>query len=315
VRSSLAAAALVGGLVVAGVGADHAAAMIIAGDPATSNTPAAHLAAPANDPGWANVGWFSFSATGAPTAVYLGNGWAIGADHSFGSTIRLGADGPSGGTAYTVTSSIQLHQPGDPGTLTDLRLFQLASDPGLPTLNIAAQSPSVGSSTVLIGTGLVRGSQQQSYNLGAGGIVQGYDWGETRHKAWGTSAVSEATTPRTLNNRPVFAFGMDFLNQSGAASAADKDSGSAVFVFNASLSQWELAGINVAVGNVLSDGNGLRASQFGNNQTPATITYAVDLSLYRDQIFAITLIPEPGSVAWLAAGGLLVMLRRRAWQR
>jgi hypothetical protein len=102
----------------------------------------ANVAAPADDPGWANVGWI-----GSASGVYLGDitvpghgagYWVLTAAHVGAGNIVLN------GTSYSPVagSAVQLRN-GD-NSLTDLELFQLSANPGLPTLTLAASAPTVG---------------------------------------------------------------------------------------------------------------------------------------------------------------------------
>ena len=89
-----------------------------------------NTSAPADDPGWANVG-----VRGAGSGVYLGDRWVLSAHHVGAGSILLG------GTTYAVeaNTAFRLTNGGAAGTSasTDLVMFRLATDPGLPMLPIA----------------------------------------------------------------------------------------------------------------------------------------------------------------------------------
>lgn len=273
-----------------------ARAVIIDSTTGTGNT-----TAPADNPGWANVGTVANG-----SAVYLGNRWAITATHVWtgpttfsgttyqnvpGSEITLSNNGAAGQTAYT-----------------DLVLYQLATDPGLPALTIASSTPANASAVTMIGAGRDRGAFTtwnvntattpwtwivSSTNANAGG----YQWGSTRTMRWGTNTTSGTgwitytiDTPKSAN---VFATAFnDFVGNSSEGQAAPGDSGGAVFHKNGST--WELAGI-MLITDAYSGQPGSTAV-FGNN------TLSADLSYYRSQI--VQVVPEPGSIVLTAIGGV-----------
>jgi hypothetical protein len=97
---------------------------------------------------------------------------------------------------------------------------------------------------------------------------------------WGTNRVSGTAYIGTLTFTTSFTNSM----QGGTASEAQGatgDSGGAVFIKNGST--WELAGVMIAVGpGSVEDGQPADTALYGN------VTFAADLSQYRDQIVAIT---------------------------
>ena len=271
--------------------------------------------APADDPGWANVGEL-----GIGTGVYLGNGWVLTAYHVGGGSIVLG-----GGTyAMLAGSGTRLTNGGAPGKapLTDLSMFRLATTPtGLGGVAIAATPSGTGAAVTMIGAGRDRGAfTEWSVNtntgtspwvwteVGSGGNFAGYKTLSSRGMRWGTNAVSG--TGLWINDNygeiKTFATTFDDVPDSTEAQAAYGDSGGGVFRKNGST--WELAGLMLAVKGYSGQPDPGANAVFGNE------TFAADLSFYRPQIMAI--VPEPRSVvlALTAIGGLLVgrSLRRRA---
>jgi hypothetical protein len=104
-----------------------------------------NTAPPADDPGFYNVG-----STGGASILYLGNRWALTASHVF----------INPGTPLFYSSQTQAFLPYQvANTVTssvfgsgDLRLIDLATDPGLPSLTIGASQPT-GGAVVMIGNG------------------------------------------------------------------------------------------------------------------------------------------------------------------
>lgn len=268
--------------------------------------------APADDPGWANVGKL-----GVGTGVYLGNDWVLTASHVGEGSIVL-----NGGTyAMLAGSGTQLTNGGAAGktALTDLYLFKLATTPaGLAGVPIAAAASGSGAAVTMIGSGRDRGAFTQWSvdtntnpwiwtEVQSGGNAAGYKTLSTRTMRWGTNTVSG--TGLWLNGgfgdakmlSTSFTYDQYYSNE---AQAAYGDSGGGVFHKNGS--NWELAGLILTVGGFSGQPDPGANAVFGNE------TYAADLSYYRPQIMAI--VPEPQSlVLALTAGGLFAFraLRRR----
>jgi autotransporter-associated beta strand protein len=104
-----------------------------------------NTAPPADDPGFFNVG-----STGGASIVYLGNRWALTASHVFinpGTPLFYSSQAQAYlpfQVANTVTSSVF-------GS-ADLKLIDLATDPGLPALTIGTSQPT-GGPVVMVGNG------------------------------------------------------------------------------------------------------------------------------------------------------------------
>jgi Trypsin len=257
----------------AAVVADSAQAVIISAGNGSGNT-----SAPADDPGWANVG-----ARGSGSAIYLGNRWVLTANHvGAGSTVFQGV-------AYGAVpdSQIQLVNPAGIGfnAPTDLLLYRIDGSPPLPSLTIDTVVPGVGSDVVLIGRGRDR-SPNASYwtstwvSSPTPSTYTGFGWGTSNTMRWGTNTIDFINELQSISNTSERAFAMDF-DAAGTpyeAQGASGDSGGAVFYKNPSTGKWDLAGLMFAI-NVFG-GQPSGTAVYGN------VTYAADLAIYRDQIYS-----------------------------
>ncbi len=277
------------------------------------STTVENISAPKDDPGWANVGVLRGS-----TAVYLGNRWAMTAAH-IGVAGATSVEFPEVGTFGIEKSSIiRLENP--PSRIysdrTDVELFQLTEDPGLPPLRIASEVPDVGTPVVAIGRGLDREAERTYW------AARGRNWTETDAPGdfsgfktanlgstlrWGTNLLEEdelfeterddniTTVVESLANHDVHVLITEFDFDDGntdrsvthdgdfmtpyESQAVLNDSGGGLFFKNGDA--WELLGMAVAVERVdggLRNPEPARAAVFGN------LTFYADLVTYRDQI-------------------------------
>lgn len=239
-----------------------ARAVIIDLGDGTGNT-----SAPGDDPGWANVG----TTPGGLTAIYIGYGWVLTANH-----VGLG-DVVLGGETYEAVAGSYVQLENDTGPPPDLGVFRIDPKPSLPVLPISASTPSTSTDVVMIGHGRNRGSATSWNPPGPLGPYYGYEWGVGRSMRWGTNVV--AGTGGTVAYTQ--AFYTSFTDTDGTtdeAQGANGDSGGPVFVENGSV--WEVAGVMLAVAEY--DGQPADLALYGN------LTYAADLAAYRDQIIALT---------------------------
>jgi hypothetical protein len=281
--------------------------VVIAGDNGSTNT-----SAPANDPGWANVGIIG-SASGVYLGNYGGNYWVLTASHVGVGSILL-----EGNTFAPVNGSAVRVQNSD-GSNADLLLFRIASDPLLPTLTLSASRPTNTSQILNVGAGLDRvaspltGNQVAGWTLSGSGAslawqeqippaavnVVGYYEGNTRTKRWGVNNI-EASDVLDYGHGLTTVFISDFDIVTGESQGATGDSGGAAFFKNGA--NWELAGIMGAIG--------LYQNQPANTAVLGNVTYYADVANYRS--FILGAIPEPSEVA--LAGGLAAMAVV-AWRR
>ena len=302
-------------LVVAGVSARPVRGVVID----QVNAGSANMTAPADDPGWNNVGAIWIGA-----GVYLGYGWVLTANHiGSGSGITLG------GVTYTMAPGTghQLTNAGASGksTFTDLYMFQLQGAlPNLPAIRIASSAPANGDTVTMIGRGSIQEANRTFWNVDtSAGPVGPWVWTETTAASanyagyktigggtmrWGTNVIDD--NDWVLDGYDFFALGTTFDPgvSNNEAQVVVGDSGGAVFVKQAG--EWSLAGIIIATG-VFPDQPGVAGTAVYGNAS-----YFADLSYYRPQIMALA-VPEPAAMTQLlAAGGIGVGVcwfrRRRA---
>jgi len=252
--------------------AGAARAVIIATALGTENT-----TAPANDPGWANVG-----IRGGLTAVYVGNGWVVTASHvgagpvTFGGVTYQASPGP--GIGFHTAPS---------GQTADLIVFKLKTNPPLPSLKISEMTPPIptpgnpGAQVVMIGNGLNRGPELDNWGPDSlGQFHSGWYWGTGGGTRWGTNNVAGTMLVSVGMNTVTHSFWTVFdANPStygtNEAQAAPGDSGGAVFYQNPTNGNaWELAGILFAIAGY----SGQPGAALDGNET-----YAVDLAAYNAQ--------------------------------
>jgi hypothetical protein len=236
-----------------------AGAVLIASGDGTGNT-----SAPPDDPGFANAGVLS-----GLSSVYLGDGWVLTANHVSVNPVTLGGvdHAPVPGTTIRLEHTA--------GVYTDLKLFRLVTDPGLPALSIAASPPSVNEPVVMIGHGRNRGTAT-SWNG-----HDGWSWGSGRTMRWGTNRVTLTGLNLVISGSTVRSFSLEFNDDGGVTDEAvgvAGDSGGAVFVDNGP--GYDLAGLIFAIYSYVAQPS--YTSLFGNG------SYVADLSYYRSQILAIT---------------------------
>ncbi len=238
--------------------ADTGAVIIASGD-GTGNT-----SAPADDPGWANVGLRL-----GLSAVYLGNRWVLTANHVGSGDVVFG------GTSYSAVANSKVRMSNANATLADLIVFKIQTDPGLPALTIASSTPSVNKSVTMIGHGRNRGTATSWMG------VSGWEWGPGQTMRWGTNHVSDNSVFVSNLNTQAFATTFDDLSGPSAddpeVQAATGDSGGAVFAKSGN--NWLLVGTLFAIAPFVDQP--AQTALFGN------LTYSVDLASYRSQIQAV----------------------------
>jgi hypothetical protein len=251
------------------LGARSTMAVVIDSGDGSGNT-----SAPADDPGWGNVG-----ALGRTTGVFLGGHWVLTAGHSAVRELQLGDR-----LFEAVDGKIRHRLSTTPGVEADLQLFQLRERPDLPALRLAESAPGVDTPVVMIGVGLNRSPSRTGWSL-AGAIVPlrdawhtGYKPGTGKARRWGTNRIASVDLLIRAASRASRSFATRFdagLPTPHEAQAASGDSGGAVFARNGE-GKWELVGIMFTI-----------AQQSKQPQILAVygdLTFAVDIHAYRDQI-------------------------------
>lgn len=282
--------------------APPAGAVLIDGPDGTINT-----GAPPDDPGWDYVG-----RRGPFTAVYLGDGWVLTANHVPLGPVEI--DGES----YEMIDSTSVRLDNGDGTFADLKVVGLAGVPPLPLLPIRATPISLGEPVVMIGNGRDRGAVIEPFCDPNGppppGPVGGYEWLTTRTLRWGTNAVEAFLffdDPDNPFDTEYFITSFDEAATPYEAQGTTGDSGGAVFIDNGV--EWELAGIMGAI----TFYSGCQSSSPLDTSLYTNETFIADLSFYHEQIEGVVALPEPGETPGLASGAALLALlgRRRARQQ
>jgi len=217
--------------------------------------------------GWNYVGQINGLASG----VYLGNGWALTAAHV---PISPGDTFVVDGGSYTIGASQEV------GT-TDLRLFQISSQPSLPSLTLSGSPP-------------VPFSQTQT---GSSLAMLGFGNGGGTNETWGLDTVTQIDQEVDVSgfsSNDLFTINGQYFD--GSASITNNaqvvlyDSGGGDFIFNTTTQTWELAGINEVTGSGTINGQNV------------TFSGMVQVNTYQSQIQGIIATPEPSTWALLGLG-------------
>jgi hypothetical protein len=265
---------------------------------------------PTDDPGWNNVGVLNRS-----SAVYLGDRWVLTAAHVGVGTVTFSG---LGSFAAAPETRIALTNPIGSGLTkpTDLILFQLTEDPGLPPVRVARQTPATGDEVVAIGNGLARQDETAQWNVRQQGSE--WTWTETVGQGdyqgfhavgpsimrWGTNLIeddetfnndfdddilyklrltdSDTLTIVTEFDHDDSVSDSDVRTSDGSTATAFEsqavlnDSGGGLFRKRGST--WELVGTMLAVEGHANQPDPTRTPMYGNS------TYYADLASYVDQI-------------------------------
>jgi hypothetical protein len=274
-----------------------ALAVVIDTGDGTGNT-----SAPADDPGWANVGKI-----GTLTGVYLGDGWVLTANHVGDNAIVLQ------GITYQPVAGSRVRFQKPPGTYADLIAYRIDGQPPLPAIILADTAPSLGEEATMIGKGWKREANITYWDI---------DWLEvsqplavfTGYKRlccespprWGRNIVTATDLDIVLAGSTTRSFGVTFDLVDGVsdeAQAVPGDSGGAVFIKRSG--QWQLAGTLFATSDF--------ENQPGSTAVFGQATYAAEVAFYRDEILAVIGPPPVPALVPLAsctlAGALAVLGR------
>ncbi len=309
-------------LIFATLGFSHAV-MISSGD-GSGNT-----SAPADDPGFANVGTL-----GGASAVYLGNQWVLTANHVGRVTVPNEVPVIFGGVSFEVEagSGRRLENPTGQNLsqFTDLIMYRLINDPGLTPLDLVMNTVSAGTDVIMIGNGRGREVDQTRWNVTVDPAgpdtwtettspfadVRGWRAVGSKEVRWGENSVTgSAIVDLGATDGDVVSFFTTFdrFGRTHEAQASNGDSGGAVFLQENGV--WKLGGILNAVGT----GNtfpfdGRPPGETSSNPYPyfGRVSTAADLSVYESQIEAIRAIPEPSAAFLLMLSGVFLRGRSRS---
>ena len=246
------------------LGVQPAMAVVIDSGDGSGNT-----SAPADDPGWSNVG-----VLGNTTGVYLGNHWVLTAGHGGARELQLGDR-----LFEAVQGKIRHRLSTAPAVEADLQLFQLRESPDLPALRLASSAPRVDTPVVMIGNGRNRSPSRTGWSL-AWAIVPlsdasyaGYQPGPGRAMRWGTNRIAAVDLLTRTGKRVSRSFATRFdggLPTPHEAQAATGDSGGPVFAKNGE-GEWELVGIMITVSQQ-SESAGESSPSTAMSPSPSTST-------------------------------------------
>ena len=224
------------------------------------------------------TGWDYVGSVNGCSAVYLGNGWVITANHVGAGSFTL-ADGTV--CSYLADSVTRIGA-------TDLLMFQLDTSLALPDLAFGVM-PTTGGYSFEGGFHLVPRDTV---------VMIGYGGGD---KAWGATGVDGINQVNPAGNTDIDDGTTYFYTQDGSVAAVGGDSGGAAFIYRDG--QWYLAGI---MGLAATDGTNNYIFMAQLNDYQADISGVLQLDFQT--------VPEPSTYFLLGAGCLIITLtacRRR----
>lgn len=251
---------------------DPAIAVVIDTGDGTGN-----VSAPADDPGWANVG-----VVNSLTGVYVGSGWVLTANHVGDNAIVLQ------GIAYQPVPGSKVRFEKPTGSSADLIAYRIQSPPALPSLVIAdLPAPALGDEVTLVGRGWNRETGLTFWDANWVEVTPppppafaGFKRGIGNTLRWGRNQVTGAGISVVIGSSTTRSFKATFDGSGGIADeslAVQGDSGGAAFIKRGG--QWELAGILFAQSGFV--GQPSNTAVFGQE------SFAVELSFYHDEILAV----------------------------
>jgi hypothetical protein len=275
-----------------------AAHAIINADNPTSTTPD-NTTAPSALPQWNNIGTVNGS-----SGIYLGNGWVLTADHVGAGNFTLD------GTTYLWNGNAEIRLNNTDGSgPADLVMFQLTSRPtGVSQLAIASTSPTIGTSFYNVGYGLARDTAEEYFNYNSttkvftqtsnsSAAYQGFGYASPNTKSWGQNSVAGFQS-YNIGFGNVNAFYSTFTGTTDQIVSGDSGGG----VFN---SAGVLIGVNDAIGTYT---NQPADTAFITDQSDL-----INIAPFYNQITQISQVPEPSTLALLAAWtGLLLIFQMPA---
>lgn len=286
-------------LVCAGLaGASAARAVIINSADGSGNA-----SAPADDPGWSNVGTFN---RGLNSAIYLGNDWVLTALHVASN------DRPTQvsfqGSWYGLDTNSWRRVTNATGTFADMAAVRVTNGPALPDVALRSSAIPDDAGVTMIGRGYNRAPTNTFWDASwtrtnaAAAAHTGFLWASGQTMRWGENVVnngekSEVGVNPGYGGLTTVSFSVTFDAGAGAdeAQGAIGDSGGAVFYKSGA--QWQLVGMMYTIdeydGQAAKD---LYSAAYGNKTWSANLTQPE----YYTQL--AQMIPEPSTALSLAAG-------------
>ena len=271
------------------------------------STTQGNVDAPPDDPGWANI-----AAVGGSTGIYLGNRWMLTADH-IGAADAVFPD--IGRYEANPGTEVRVENPGvGLTTYTDLLLYQLLDDPGLPSLRLAKETPKPATEVIIAGNGRDRAADPTFWDADEDDVWsetseedsnrKGYQTLDSNTIRWGTNLVEGDSLVESVadDNNVIVATAVGLsviatitefdLKDSVAserikgpdrqpdtpyeAHAALNDSGGPMFFKEDG--EWVLGGVILAVAGFAGQPDPTLTAIHGN------ATFYADIASYRDQI-------------------------------
>lgn len=269
------------------------------------------------------VGCFPNDSGNSTSLVYLGNGRIITAWHAYRSRKqdRIWLDGRYYDINTKRTKRLK-HTTTDGRRIdTDLVVVQLKGEPKMPPIRLADYAPFTGERVVMMGFGSRR--KDPAFLMEGGrrvfaGFTTTHDFRDYLDgPTWGENHVRDTNVH--IRNDPSVGDAIGFTTEFNydalpmEAQASSGDSGGAVFVERGNY--WHLVGIIQSVAKVSPSTGGTDTTCFGS------LSYAIDLSVYREQIIglppvmSLTAVPEPSQPLLLLLGLSALLCGRRRTQR
>ena len=285
-------------------------AVIVYDDAATSNT------ANTTDPEFltaAGISLWDYVAqvrtsdglTADASAVYLGNGYLLTANHVSGTRYFIQGVEYLADTSFGAQGSQTILNSSSAGL--DMKAIKLLGAPELPLLRMSTASDTTTSQVSLfIGWGVGKGTAVSN---------QGWQWGSnaTSAERWGlnatgASALTENGNPNSYLSTTFYrSLFVDPANNADVFGLSLGDSGGGLFQFRNN--DWELAGIAAAVS---FGGRSFFDSDLGTAGDQPDASYFVDLQVHSQDVVRtvadIQIVPESSSLAMMLMGGSTLLL-------
>ncbi len=273
-----------------------------------------NTAAPVDDFGFDSVG-----ITGAAnnrTAVYLGSGWVITADHVGDHPVTFD------GVTYQPVASSGVQLSNTAGQPPDLYIFRVHPFPSVAPVTLASQAATIGEAIFCAGNGRNRAATSTQWNANwqemPPYVYEGYEVAPGRTMRWGQNELTDVGNDITLGSRTTRTIETVF-DESGVTDefqAWNGDSGGGCFVKRGG--EWELVGVMYAQGVFGDpDGGGPLNGQPANTVAYGNDTLISDVFFYRDQIedLAPQIKDVPSMSRWGAGILALAIVGAMGWRR